>query len=274
MPEKIITAVQYFILLFIAVVAVVAFVQVAGIGDDTDKLTDAILVGNQPGETWKPPCAEHSGCVSFWTENSPCYLDGYNNGYSKGHSDGWNDGFGEAEGICEELLEEKTDVTLTLSGSPNRATDEDLTKILRDTYDSAWYDGFNQGLDHCQDILKDLQKDLDVTTTNYYTGNSCHLEMYPIRQQHTEVFGNDMMTIDYAAVIPGQGSKGDIEAFVEVYNPEGTSWEGKDFDYVVIEYARFGWSEQTISIGEDIITLPKLEESKPVIGYFTYHYYL
>jgi len=115
---------------------------------------------------------------------------------------------------------------------------------------------------------------MTVTVPNYYGEGDVELRFHQVRKALTDFLDGDMMTIDYVGVIPGQGVMGDIEAIVEVYNPENTSWRAGDYDYIIIEYARFGWGEQTIQIGDNIIHFDQIDSNGVKEGYFTYHYYL
>jgi len=133
--------------------------------------------------------------------------------------------------------------------------------------------------DSVDDPYDFVLEELTIVADDYYRGGKCELEIHRVRTLYSEFLDGDMMTADYVCVAPGQGVKGDIEGILEIYNPENTSWRAGDYDYVVVEYSRFGWGEQEIiidkEVGMDVFHFGVVDSSGTIeAGYLTYHYYL
>ena len=59
----------------------------------------------------------------------------------------------------------------------------------------------------------------------------------------------DMVTCTYILLPPGKAVQGDIDAFVEIFNPDTTRWSyNTTVHEMVVEYARFGFANQTLEL--------------------------
>jgi len=83
----------------------------------------------------------------------------------------------------------------------------------------------------------------------------------------------DMVTCTYILLPPGKEVQGDIDAFVEIFNPDTTRWENQaTINEMVVEYARFGFANQKIELQDGrVFEFPEIVgEDIKQIGYLTF----
>jgi len=71
---------------------------------------------------------------------------------------------------------------------------------------------------------------------------------------------------------PGKGIQGDIDAFIEIFNPADTNWSQQEtIKEMMIEYARFGFAKQKIELRDGTVhEFPEVTgENVKHIGYIT-----
>jgi len=95
------------------------------------------------------------------------------------------------------------------------------------------------------------------------------LEWYPLRTVYSKELGQ--MTTTYWLFSKGKQTKGDIAAFVEIYNPEDTSWNKRNFSEMIVEFTRFDWATTTIITPTQSFSLPQVtQDNSPSLGYLTF----
>jgi hypothetical protein len=88
-------------------------------------------------------------------------------------------------------------------------------------------------------------------------------DFFELREEDSEDYFQT--TVNYWVFQNGQETKGDIEAFVEIYNsPDRT-------DLFIVEVARNRWYELTVSLDENpIVIFPTITENVLSPGYITF----
>ena len=82
-----------------------------------------------------------------------------------------------------------------------------------------------------------------------------------------------MVTCTYVLLCPGKEIQGDIDAFIEIFNPADTNWsEQETTKEMMIEYARFGFAEQKIELQNGTVyEFPEVtDENAKQTGYITF----
>ena len=103
---------------------------------------------------------------------------------------------------------------------------------------------------------------ITITEPNF-TNEVPECDFYELREEDSEDYFQT--TVNYWVFQNGQETKGDIEAFVEIYNtPDRT-------DLFVVEVARNCWFELTVSLDDDsVVVFPTISENKLSMGYMTF----
>jgi len=116
---------------------------------------------------------------------------------------------------------------------------------------------------------KQAREQITVKSSSYHPDET--LEWYLIRVSPSGA-PLDMVTCTYVLLCPGKGIQGDIDAFIEIFNPANTSWSKQEtIKEMMIEYARFGFAEQKIELQDGkVFEFPEVtEEDVKQIGYLT-----
>lgn len=94
-----------------------------------------------------------------------------------------------------------------------------------------------------------------------------YLDLIPIRAVVDE---HGQMTVNYYGMFPGRGKDGDIEAFIEIYNPPGSRWSERDYSLLTVEIGKLAWSKLIIKIdGRDYIMPATYQHGVVSPGYLT-----
>ena len=93
---------------------------------------------------------------------------------------------------------------------------------------------------------KQAREQITVKSSSYHPNET--LEWYLIRVSPSGA-PLDMVTCTYALLCLGKGIQGDIDAYIEIFNPANTNWSQQEtIKEMMIEYARFGFAEQKIEL--------------------------
>ena len=117
---------------------------------------------------------------------------------------------------------------------------------------------------------KQAREQITVKSSSYDPNET--LEWYLIRVSPSGP-PLDMVTCTYVLLYPGKGIQGDIDAFIEIFNPANTNWsEQETIGEMMIEYARFGFAEQKIELrdGRVFPFQEVTDENVTYIGYITF----
>ena len=116
---------------------------------------------------------------------------------------------------------------------------------------------------------KQAREQITVKSSSYHPDET--LEWYLIRVSPSGA-PLDMVTCTYVLLCPGKGIQGDIDAFIEIFNPADTNWSKQEtIKEMMIEYARFGFAKQKIELRDGTVyEFPEVTgEDVKHIGYLT-----
>ena len=103
---------------------------------------------------------------------------------------------------------------------------------------------------------------INITETGF-TNPITECDFYELREEDSGDYFQT--TVNYWVFQNGQETKGDIEAFVEIYNAPNRT------DLFIVEVARNCWFELTVSLdGNPIEVFPTITENKLSLGYLTF----
>jgi len=117
---------------------------------------------------------------------------------------------------------------------------------------------------------KQAREQITVKSSSYLPNET--LEWYLIRVSPSGA-PLDMVTCTYVLLCPGKEIQGDIDAFIEIFNPADTNWsEQETTKEMMIEYARFGFAEQKIELQNGTVyEFPEVtDENAKQTGYITF----
>jgi hypothetical protein len=117
---------------------------------------------------------------------------------------------------------------------------------------------------------KQAREQITVKSSSYHPDET--LEWYLIRVSPSGA-PLDMVTCTYVLLCPGKGIQGDIDAYIEIFNPANTQWSKQEtIEEMVIEYARFGFAKQKIELRDGrVFEFPEVTgEDVKQIGYLTF----
>lgn len=117
---------------------------------------------------------------------------------------------------------------------------------------------------------KQAREQITVKSSSYHPNET--LEWYLIRVSPSGA-PLDMVTCTYVLLCPGKGIQGDIDAYIEIFNPANTQWSKQEtIKEMVIEYARFGFAKQKIELRDGTVYefLEVTGEDTKQIGYITF----
>ncbi len=117
---------------------------------------------------------------------------------------------------------------------------------------------------------KKAREEITVKSSSYHPNET--LEWYLIRVSPSGA-PLDMVTCTYLLLCPGKGIQGDIDAYIEIFNPANTQWSKEEtIKEMMIEYARFGFAEQKIELQDGrVFEFPEVTgEDVKQTGYLTF----
>ena len=117
---------------------------------------------------------------------------------------------------------------------------------------------------------KQAREQITVKSSSYHPDET--LEWYLIRVSPSGA-PYDMVTCTYVLLCPGKGIQGDIDAYIEIFNPANTQWSKQEtIKEMVIEYARFGFAKQKIELQDGTVhEFPEITgEDIKQTGYLTF----
>ncbi len=105
---------------------------------------------------------------------------------------------------------------------------------------------------------------VNITDPDFPSTGIRECEWYELREEDSGDYFQT--TVDFWVFQKGQGTHGDIEAFVEIYNaPDNSS-------VFVVEVARFCWNELTVSFdGVSKVVFPEVNGDVLSYGYKTFN---
>jgi len=105
---------------------------------------------------------------------------------------------------------------------------------------------------------------VNITDSNFPSTGIRECEWYELREEDSGDYFQT--TVDFWVFQKGQGTDGDMEAFVEIYNePDNSS-------VFVVEVARLCWNELTVSLdGSPVVVFPRVTEDALSYGYITFN---
>lgn len=114
------------------------------------------------------------------------------------------------------------------------------------------------------DEITAIKDRLSVTITEEgFTNPVLDCDFYELREEDSEDYFQT--TVNYWVFQHGQETKGDIEAFVEIYNAPDSS------DLFIVEVARNCWFELTVSLDDfPVVVFPTITENVLSLGYITF----
>ena len=114
------------------------------------------------------------------------------------------------------------------------------------------------------DEITAIKDRLSITITEEgFTNPVLECDFYELREEDSEDYFQT--TVNYWVFQHGQETKGDIEAFVEIYNVPDRS------DLFIVEVARNCWFELTVSLDNvPVIVFPTITENLLSLGYITF----
>lgn len=117
---------------------------------------------------------------------------------------------------------------------------------------------------------KQAREQITVKSSSYHPNET--LEWYLIRVSPSGA-PLDMVTCTYVLLCPGKGIQGDIDAYIEIFNPANTQWSKQEtIKEMMIEYARFGFAKQKIELQDGTVhEFPEITgEDIKQTGYLTF----
>jgi hypothetical protein len=117
---------------------------------------------------------------------------------------------------------------------------------------------------------KQAREQITVESSSYHPDET--LEWHLIRVSPSGA-PYDMVTCTYVLLCSGKGIQGDIDAFIEIFNPADTNWsEQETIKEMMIEYARFGFAKQKIELqNSKVYEFPEVKgEDVKQVGYITF----
>ena len=112
--------------------------------------------------------------------------------------------------------------------------------------------------------ITEIKNRLTITITETgFTNPVTECDFYELREEDSGDYFQT--TVNYWVFQNGQETKGDIEAFVEIYNvPDRT-------DLFIVEVARNCWFELTVNLDDEtVVVFPTITENTLSPGYITF----